>query len=58
MEGKEVVEVKRSYLSFLFNLSFFFLIHGAVNGLKKIAFGDTALCVAFTRSSELFRGGR
>jgi len=26
--------------------------------LKKIAFGDTALCVAFTRSSELFRGGR
>jgi len=26
--------------------------------LKKIAFGDMALCVAFTRSSELFREGR
>jgi hypothetical protein len=26
--------------------------------LKKIAFGDMALCVAFTRSIELFREGR
>ena len=31
---------------------------GDVNGLKKIAFGDTTLCVARTRSSELFSEGR
>lgn len=56
MEGKEVVYVKKKLLEFSFNL--FFLFIGYVNGLKKIAFGDMALCVAFTRSSELFREGR
>lgn len=47
---------EKKLLEFSFNLFFLFIVH--VNGLKKIASGDTTLCVAFTRSIELFRGGR
>jgi hypothetical protein len=49
MERKVVVAVKRCYLNFLLICLLFF-----IHWLKKIAFGDTAVCVAFTSSIELF----
>jgi hypothetical protein len=46
---------ERSVFDFIY---LFFLFVGDVSGLKKVAFGEIAVCVVFTRRIELFTGGR